>query len=78
MKKHKQPSPVELTVWEGAYSLLNEQRPEMLRLVSVLVAGGQTPAQIFAEVTKRSPANSVWPGLCSSAADWIIYQKQNN
>ena len=77
MKKQKQPSDLELTVWRGAYDTLQKQQPEMLRLVSVLVAGGQTPEDIFREVTRRSPKNSIWPGLCAAAADWLIHQSKN-
>ena len=77
MKKIKQPSDLEIIVWEGAYKTLETDRPELLRLVSVLAAGGETPAQIFKEMKKRTPESKVFPALCANAANWIIYQSKN-
>lgn len=75
-KKHF--TDMELSAAKGAFEVLESQQPEMLRLVNLLISGGQTPEQIFQEVTRRSPSNSIWPGLCAAAADWIIHQSKNS
>lgn len=77
MAKKKQLTDMELSAAKGAFGVLEKERPEMLRLVSALVAGGETPEAIFQEITRRSPSNSIWPGLCAAAADWLIHQSKN-